>query len=47
MAEKAASDILQEYALNWGNCWLGKQPYNTDAGAKVSAAASGENDQAA
>lgn len=43
--EKAASDILQEYALNWGNCWLGK--HNTDAGAKVSAAASGENDQAA
>ncbi len=42
--EKAASEILQEYALNWGNCWLGK--HDTEAGEKVSVAASGGHDQA-
>lgn len=41
--DKAPSDILQEYALNWGNCWLGK--HNIEASWKVSTAAAGGENQ--
>lgn len=40
-----ASDVLQKYALNWGNSWFGK--HNTDASDKVATAAAGGFNQAA
>ncbi len=37
------NEVLQKYALNWGECWLGK--HNTVASEKVSTAAAGGTNQ--
>lgn len=42
-SDKAPSDILQEYALNWGNCWLGK--HDIEASWKISTAVAGGQNQ--
>ena len=37
------SQVMEQYALNWGNCWLGK--HNTVASEKVATAAAGGSNQ--
>jgi putative aldouronate transport system substrate-binding protein len=37
------SQVMEKYALNWGNCWLGK--HNTVASEKVATFAAGGNNQ--